>query len=115
MGYSHPQYQSGHHAGPGVPPELPPKIDRSSKPTRLRSAQERLFGSREGDVGGNPKNGDSSESYGSPPPPAPPNGSSQPESSLNFAGPMRGSSVDRERAAAVPVKNCFLLCGCHCG
>ena len=100
--YSPSQYP-GH--GPGAP-ELPPKVDRTSKPRGMqRSAQERLFGSREGDMGENGvKNGrDEPDLYPSPPPPAPPNGShsSHAESSLNYIGSLRGgSSLDRERAAA---------------
>ena len=79
--------------------ELPPKIDRSSKPSNrlARTAQERLFGSREGDV-----NGLDMDTYpSSPPGPAPtqppPNGASHP--SHDYLGSLRGSSLDRERAA----------------
>ncbi|XP_045029433.1 tight junction protein ZO-1 isoform X3 [Daphnia magna] len=79
--------------------ELPPKIDRSSKPTRLaRSAQERLFGSREGDV-----NGLDIDTYPtSPPGPAPgqpgQNGGGA-HQSHDYLSSMQGSSLDRDRAA----------------
>lgn len=108
LAYSPSQYQGHSNAGPGAP-ELPPKVDRSSKPSSRSqrgsgSAQERLFGSREADVGDNGKNGrdEPDTLYPSPPPPAPPNGShsSHAESSLNYIGSLRGSSLDRERAAA---------------
>lgn len=82
---------SSHTNGNGA--ELPPKIDRSSKPSsRLpRSAQERLFGSREGDV-----NGLGMDSYPtSPPGPAP----TQQNGHDNYIGSLRGSSLDRERLA----------------
>jgi hypothetical protein len=83
--------------------ELPPKIDRSSKPSNrqlARSAQERLFGSREGDI-----NGLDIDTYPtSPPGPAPGQpgqGSSNggPHQSHDYLGSLRGSSLDRERAA----------------
>jgi hypothetical protein len=82
---------------------LPPKIDRSSKPSNrqlARSAQERLFGSREGDI-----NGLDIDTYPtSPPGPAPGQpgqGTSNggPHQSHDYLSSMRGSSLDRERAA----------------
>lgn len=78
--------------------ELPPKIDRSSKPRSLaRSAQERLFGSREGDVNGLDIDTYPTSPPGPAPAQAPPNGASHP--SLDYLGSLRGSSLDRERAA----------------
>ena len=78
--------------------ELPPKIDRSSKPSRLaRSAQERLFGSREGDVNGLDMDTYPTSPPGPTPANAPPNGAAHP--SLDYLGSLRGSSLDRERAA----------------
>ena len=90
--------------------ELPPKIDRSSKPTRLaRSAQERLFGSREGDI-----NGLDIDTYPtSPPGPAPaqaPNGVAN-HPSNEYLNSLRGSSLDRDRAAKAvrQIGNHFLV------
>ena len=73
--YSNSQYGSAYSAGAGGGVtgggvELPPKIDRSSKPKGVRSAQERLFGSREADLCDLP-NGVDLDHYPSPPAPAP--------------------------------------------
>lgn len=83
----------GGGGGEGV--ELPPKIDRSSKPKGMRSAQERLFGSREADLCDLP-NGVDLDHYPSPPGPAPAaNGSHSSHGDYN--APLR-PSFDKERA-----------------
>lgn len=100
------QFSSPHSYGPSSSSDLPPpKIDRSSKPLSasrpLRSAQERLFGSREGDINGLDASDGGGGGYPimSPPGPAPhstPNGA---PSQHDYIGSLRGSSLDRERAA----------------
>ena len=93
------QFSSPHSYGPKSSSDLPPpKIDRSSKPSSasrpLRSAQERLFGSREGDINGldAADGGGAGGGY----PHGTPNGA---PSQHDYIGSLRGSSLDRERAA----------------
>jgi len=92
------QFSSPHSYGPTSSSDLPPpKIDRSSKPSSasrpLRSAQERLFGSREGDINGlDTADGSGGVGY----PHGTPNGV---PSQHDYIGSLRGSSLDRERAA----------------